>query len=232
MPLAPKLVYATPPFDFEGMRQRGEDAAIAAVADLSLSEVCAPRSTLIDRLRTRLDFRVPEIFLDKAAETVGDIEGFVCISIEAPFDDPSGIASLINSPALIPPMDFHVDVEGGQVSVHGYYGELSVDGRDQLWEALSEYKRNLDLAAEQIERFNAALPYILSVIIQDCMEGQSRLPRPDDELTREPPTKGNFHETLAELVQEGRIIKAQGINAKTGGSWTRYFAAGHAPEVK
>ena len=116
------------------------------------------------------------------------------------------------------------------MSAHGYF-DFSADQGDELREALSEYKRNLDLAAEQVERFNSALPYLLSVIIQDRMEAMSKLPRPEGELTEERSTKADFHESLAKLVAEGRIIVSQGADARTGESWTRYFAAGHGPEI-
>lgn len=132
---------------------------------------------LIDWGAAFLTLQVPKLRLDEAVESVHDHEGYAVHSLEVPFDDPSGIASLINPPELTAGFGCDIDIERSVVCVTGYFDHDDPSGAPQteLAHILSGYCRNIDLTARHLERFNSALPYILSVMAEDRLNELSEI---------------------------------------------------------
>lgn len=173
MSLNLKLVYSAPPFDFEGIKRRGEEAATAAVENLSTSQLCYPRTRLIEVLCANLELQAPQLLLDQAVDKPGDSDGFTRVR-EVPLEDPGALASLINAPVMPPWMEFDVICGPARVSVMRYCSDSEQDDSNDLSEAVFAYKRNINLASEHVDRFNSALPYLLSALIEDRLD-----PMPD-----------------------------------------------------
>lgn len=232
MPLEPNLVHCTPPFDAEGLRRLGEGSIANAVTDLNMSEVCSARAALISRLAAKLHMQAPRLLAERSSEKVLDHLGGYIVTIEVPLEDPNSISSLINPPDIVEPIYFEQGPTAGTLIVTGRFPGCSEDHAfARMSQAISEYQENIDSLAHFIERYNAALPYLISAVVQEKVDDLSELTRPDDEEADRPPTKGEIKAVMDELVEEGKLVAVREINADTGDLQTRYYAARHAPKV-
>lgn len=232
MPLEPQIVQRDPSFDFEGISQLGERAVDGVVASLPMWEVCSARTTLIARLRTKLHLQVPQIFPEQAEESfTEDPDGLSVATIELPLDDPNGLVALIVPPNVPGEIYFATNAARSLLRVEGFCAGGSADTAfASLASAISEYQRNIDRAAQYVDCFNAALPYLISGSVERRLNDLSEPTRGDDEMSDVPPTMEEIREVVAELVEEGKLVAVEEIDPATGKLRLRYYAAKYAPK--
>lgn len=219
----PQLFHRVPPFDFEAVQRRGVDAIEQLVAKLPVRDVFTPRAALISRLSPQLLMQAPELLLGDAAECeriVGVCEPCLRIEVEVPIDDPSGLAPLVHRPNVSDSIDFKIDDERGLVRVVGSFNDLTdAYAFVKLADALSEYRRNIDRMAQQIERFNTALPHLISVAIQARADEHPDLAWPGDG----PRTTVELHCLIDDMAAAGRVVAIYGTDPQTGEAQLRHY---------
>jgi hypothetical protein len=219
----PQLVHRVPPFNFEAVQQLGTGAIEQLVATLSVPDVFSPRSALISRLRPKLLMQAPELRLDDAAESEMVVDGgepSLHVEIEVPIDDPSGLARLVNRPNVSDLIEFRVDEENGLVRVVGYFNDLTKEYAFlELAQALSEYRRNIDRMAQQIERYNTALPYLISASIQARVDEHPDLAWPG----AKPRTRIEIQCVIDDMAAEGRVVAIYAPDSLTGELRLRHY---------
>lgn len=232
MPLEPNLVHRIPPFDADGLKRLAEDLIAEVVADLSMSEVCSSCAALVSSLGAELHLQAPRMIAERSSEKVLDHLGGHIVIIDVPLDDPDGLASLINPPDMAEPVYFERGITEDSLTVTGRFPGCSEgEAFGQMSQAISQFQVNIDKMAQQIERYNAALPYLISAKIHERVDELSELTRPDDVEADSPPTKDEIKAVMDELVEEGKLLAVQEVNAETGELQTRYYSARHAPKA-
>lgn len=148
-----------PPFNADGITQLGASAAAKTVADIPTLELWPlDFSTLISRLR----LQVPHMLLAQSDRRFEDCDGLQTATIVVPLDDPSGMAQFIYGPAVSEEIYFQTDAARSVVQATGFFFGWPLDAAYAAMDnALSEFQLNIDCAAHYVERYNAALPYLI-----------------------------------------------------------------------
>lgn len=220
-------------FDVSLLTEYSEGEVREAIASLSASDVAQERGCLITRLVPKLALVAPLIMWTEADVSCEQCsQGLWNCTIVAPMADPKYTCWSVEWPAVedeacdyAPDADEGVFVVRQKIVAHSEAG-----ARDRFSALLDAFQMNLVKVSAEIERYNAALPYLLSLWAEVRLDG---FPVDYEGLSSSifAIKKELYGKVLEDLVAEGELAFLEEIDPKTGKLRRRYFHPDHRPKA-
>lgn len=219
------------PFDQSLLYEHSEAGVRGLVSKLPEDELHGCRASLISRAVPRLRIRMPTYSWMEATWQVRQItEGEWEVFMTVPIDDPCCVAWSINWPGPVGRFDYDADWESGRMTVaQRSFSPTENGAREDFKSSLACFHAHLESAAADVERYNAALPYLISIWVEARLDGLNVGVNKEERKT-DPWAREQYREALDQLVAEGKIVFVEEIDPQTGKLRKRYFHADQAPK--
>ncbi len=173
-----------------------------------IQELRGSRSALINRLHIELLIRMPQIDWNGAelVERLLDDDGWE-LRLVAPMCDPSWVAWSIVWPSDDEDATYEPDSEQNRLVITQRLWGCTAEVRSEFEHSIQQFQVTYEQAAKEVERFNAAIPYLLSRWTEARLDGSSLVTDIKSAETAPLPSKG-ISRMLEKMVAMSLVISA------------------------
>jgi hypothetical protein len=212
-------------FDFSLLSEYSEDAIKERVLALTDADLSIPKSTLISHLQNDFAVQMPKIAWNEAKVMQSQIHDSCWeLKLVAPMRDVSCVAWSIEWPST-QEVAFEPDPEGNSLTVRQRCsGNDAAAARSVFEGCIADFQANFDEAAKDVERFNVAVPYLVSMWLEARLHDLPEARQGGAEAS----SSNAVGRMLDKMVADGQLTAVFAFDAAAGRLRQRYFASGRS----